>query len=320
MPLLKTLVRGMSGPPGYTLMRGAARFQTARAAVAAGRGTLHAARLNRLLRDCQANIKQTVFRDMGQKAFVKNLNNEGAAFGLCLPPDMVEAIVRYAHQTPCHADREAGQGFMLARRDQAEQHLGKPILVAQYFNAAQDCPAIAQLASDPLLRWIAGRYLGSVPTLVGVNLWWTFPVDASDEDRDRHAHLFHRDVDDFRFFKFFFDQPMSSPWPWRPRLRPRIASAAAGAQFCGSVGDSPVQRCGGAGRVSDPGHPRDLRPGRRRFRGKHLVHPQGENPGSRAAPAPSDPVCPVRLWDHARSPGRGCPGAHCLNWRPMKPH
>ena len=204
MPLLKTLVRGMSEAPGYTLMRGAARFQMVRAAVGAGRHALQAARLNRLLRDCEANIEQTVFRNVDREAFVKDLNDEGAAFGLCLPPDMVEAIVRYADQTPCHADRDAEKGFALARRDQAEQNLGKPILVAQYFNAAQDCPAIAQLASDPLLRWIAGRYLGSVPTLVGVNLWWTFPVDASEEDRDRHAHLFHRDVDDFRFFKFFF--------------------------------------------------------------------------------------------------------------------
>ena len=204
MPLLKTLVRGMSEAPGYTLMRGAARFQTARATVTAGRHMLHAARLRRMLHVCEAEIEQTVFSDVARDAFVKNLNDDGAAFGLCLPPDMVAAIVRYANQAPCHADRDEKKGFPLAERDRAEQNLGKSILVAQYFNTAQDCPAIAQLTRDPLLHWIAGRYLGSVPTLVGVNLWWTFPVDASDEDRDRHAHLFHRDVDDFRFFKFFF--------------------------------------------------------------------------------------------------------------------
>jgi hypothetical protein len=43
-----------------------------------------------------------------------------------------------------------------------------------------------------------------VPTFVGANLWWTFPVKALESDRERHAHLFHRDVDDFRFFKYFF--------------------------------------------------------------------------------------------------------------------
>lgn len=204
MPLIKTLVRGMSEAPGYTLMRGVARFQAARAAVTAGRRALHAARLRRTLDACEAEIGRTAFGNLDRESFVKTLKNEGAAFGLRLPDDVVEAILGYAHQTPCYADRDATKGFALERRAQAERRLGKPILLAQYFNAAQDCPAIARLAQDPLLHWIAGRYLGSVPRLVGVNLWWTFPVNASEEDRDRHAHLFHRDVDDFRFFKFFF--------------------------------------------------------------------------------------------------------------------
>ena len=87
---------------------------------------------------------------------------------------------------------------------EAEFRLGKPVLVAQYFNTAAECPVIRQVIDDPWLNWVAGRYLDSLPVFVGVNLWWTFPVDAPEEDRDRHAHLFHRDVDDFRFFKFFF--------------------------------------------------------------------------------------------------------------------
>ncbi|WP_137890900.1 hypothetical protein [Ramlibacter sp. 2FC] len=204
MPLLKTLVRGMSEAPGYTLMRGAARFQAVRTAIAAGRQALHAARLPGALQAREAEIDRSVFRDLDRERFVQALHSEGAAFGLHLPPDMVDAILGYARQTPCYADRDAGKGFALEQREQAEQCLGKPILLAQYFNAAQGCPAVARLERDPLLHWIAGRYLGSVPTLVGVNLWWTFPVDATDEDRDLHAQLFHRDVDDFRFFKFFF--------------------------------------------------------------------------------------------------------------------
>jgi hypothetical protein len=35
-------------------------------------------------------------------------------------------------------------------------------------------------------------------------MWWTFPVDASAEDRARHAHVFHYDLDDLKFVKFFF--------------------------------------------------------------------------------------------------------------------
>lgn len=204
MRLLKTLVRGLSQAPGYTLMRGVARFAPVRSAVAAVRGALQALRLRRFLGECEAAMARSSFTLADRDAFVAELERHGAAFGLRLPDATVQAIRHYAETAECHADREESLGFPLHRHGDAQRALGKPILVAQYFNTEQQCEAIARLAQDPLLLWIAGRYLGSVPTLVGVNLWWTFPVDASQEDRDRHAHLFHRDVDDFRFFKFFF--------------------------------------------------------------------------------------------------------------------
>ena len=204
MRLLKTLVRGLSEAPGYTLMRGVARFAFIRNAVARTRALMQGARLQGYLAECEARMDQSVFSLADREAFVRELDASGAAFGLRLPPSMVEGILRFANATECHADRETALGFRLDRRAQAEARLGKPILVAQYFNTEQHCADIARLAQDPLLRWIAARYLGSVPALVGVNLWWTFPVDATPADRDRHAHLFHRDVDDFRFFKFFF--------------------------------------------------------------------------------------------------------------------
>lgn len=38
---------------------------------------------------------------------------------------------------------------------------------------------------------------------MGANLWWTFPSTPSNEDRDRHAHVYHYDLDDIKFIKFF---------------------------------------------------------------------------------------------------------------------
>jgi hypothetical protein len=204
MPLLKTLVRGLSRAPGYTLMRGAARFALVRSTVASLRTAVHAGRLSRFLRECDQRMQASVFHVTDREAFVATLRADGVALGLRLPPTLVQEIETFAREAPCHADREETQGFSLSDHAQAQDRLRKPILVAQYFNAAQGCAAIGRLVRDPLLLWVAGRFLGSMPTLVGVNLWWTFPVDASQEDRDRHAHMFHRDVDDFRFFKFFF--------------------------------------------------------------------------------------------------------------------
>lgn len=204
MSRIAVLYRSLARQPGYTLMRGVARFRLARSTVAMSRRVLHAPRIRRLLAEHEARMDQTQFKDIDLERFVAELRDQGIAYGLRLPAETADAIVAWAKLNPCFADRAERCGFLLADRARAEQILGKPILLAQYFNAAEDCPAIARLADDPALRWIATSYLQSEPTFVGANLWWTFPVAALEADREQHAHLFHRDVDDFRFFKFFF--------------------------------------------------------------------------------------------------------------------
>lgn len=147
---------------------------------------------------------ESIFPDINIDRIVEDLEESGVAFGLKLPTSLLSAINDYAEKSTCYADRNPRAGFKVNERDRAEEALGKKILVAQYFNTLSECKEIANLVRDPVLNQIAHNYLQSPPTFVGANLWWTFPVDASQEDRDRHAHLFHRDVDDFKFFKFFF--------------------------------------------------------------------------------------------------------------------
>jgi hypothetical protein len=147
---------------------------------------------------------ETMFPGLDRAAFVRDLRENGVAFGLALPGDVVSEIRAWAERNPSFADRLPDRGVQPGGLAAAQQRLGKPILLTQYFNALSQCPAIARLARDPAVQWIAASYLRSVPTFVGSNLWWTYPVDALPEDRDQHAHLFHRDVDDFSFFKFFF--------------------------------------------------------------------------------------------------------------------
>ena len=204
MPRLRDIVHSLRTQPGYALMRGAARFGGVRAAVGGLRRLAHAPALPSRLAALAARSAASPFAALDREAFVQRLERDGVAFGLTLPPATVEAIRAFAAARPCHADRRADAGFMATELAQAQAALGKPILVAQCFNTATDCPAIAALVDDPVLQWIAARYLRSLPRFVGANLWWTFPVQALEADRDRHAHLFHRDVDDFRFFKFFF--------------------------------------------------------------------------------------------------------------------
>ncbi len=204
MPRWTTLLRSLRTQPGYTLMRGVARFDPVRAGVAGSRRWLHGARMQQHLATCEARLADSPFAGIDRDAFVRRLRDDGIAHGLRLPAAALAEIRAWAERETCYADRNPRHGFTLDARAQAEAKLGKPILLAQYFNAARDCAAIARLVDDAALQWIAGRYLGSLPTFVGANLWWTFPVRALEADRAEHAHLFHRDVDDFRFFKFFF--------------------------------------------------------------------------------------------------------------------
>lgn len=204
MPRWSDIVQGLGSQPGYTLMRGAARFAALRGAVRRSRSFMHGARLRAHLAACEARVDESIFPALDRAGFVRRLREDGIAFGLKLPSDLTAQIRQFASHSPCFADRDPACGFRLQDRPRAEVALGKPILLAQHFNVAALCPAICRLLNDPVLLWIAGQYLESIPTFVGANLWWTFPVQALQADRDRHAHLFHRDVDDFRFFKFFF--------------------------------------------------------------------------------------------------------------------
>jgi hypothetical protein len=204
VPNFGVVLRSLKDQPGYTLMRSLGRFPSARSAVAGSRRALQGRRTADFLRQCEARMSDTMFPGLDREAFVRDLETKGVAFGLMLSPDAVQAILDYADTHPCYADRLPQNGFMAKDHREAERKLGKAILVAQYFDTIKDCPTIAKLAKDPALQWIAGRYINSLPTFVGSNLWWSFAADASEEDRNKHAHLFHRDVDDFRFFKYFF--------------------------------------------------------------------------------------------------------------------
>lgn len=201
---LRSLRQALRTQSRYALMRGVARFASIRAAVGGIRGALHRKRVKAFLAARESVFESSLFPALDCSAFVARLRADGIALGLQLPPDIVGSVLSYAEQNPCFADRQPELGFRPERRRDAEARLGKPVLLAQYFNTETRCAAISSLLHDPKLEWIAARYLGSLPTFVGADLWWTFPVKPLEADRDRHAHLFHRDVDDFRFFKFFF--------------------------------------------------------------------------------------------------------------------
>lgn len=186
--------------PSYSLMRLLARFGVFRLLLPK---LVAIKKLGNKVDGKAADIK-TAFPMVNPAIVVSELENHGVSFGLTLPNDVLEGILSFARNNRCYADRESDKGFFFDEHSQACEVLGKEILVAQYFNTTTECDQISRLIHDPMFLEVAKGYLGAGAKFVGANLWWTFPVDALDEDRQRHAHKFHRDVDDFKFFKFFF--------------------------------------------------------------------------------------------------------------------
>lgn len=190
--------------PKFVMMRVPGRFRWVKAAVRFASNMTHRKAWNGLRVELKKRTQESVFPHVDTTRFAADLKEKGVAFGLTLPAPIVDSICEFAQRVPCYADRNPALGFPLQQRQQAEATLGKPILLAQYMNTAFDCAEIRALTEDPVLRLIAAEYLGGLPTLVGTSLWWTFPVQASEQDRMKHAHYFHSDVDDFAFVKFFF--------------------------------------------------------------------------------------------------------------------
>jgi hypothetical protein len=145
----------------------------------------------------------TSFEAEAIHSIVAGLERDGALYGPCLPAETVNYLNAYAETHPCFAYRDPAKGFFLKDKAKAEARLGKSLLLAQYFNAELDS-RINRLAHDPFLLAVAAQYLGVAPKLMSVNMWWTFPVEASAEDKAKHAHVFHFDLDDRKCVKFFF--------------------------------------------------------------------------------------------------------------------
>jgi len=137
-------------------------------------------------------------------AIRSEIEKDGIYIGLTLDCESLAEVKAYSENADCFADRDPERPFRYASYDDACKKYNKPILVAQYFNAVRACPVIRSISESALLKRIADAYLGVDSVFLGSNLWWTFACTPSDEDVKRHAHLFHYDIDDLKFIKFFF--------------------------------------------------------------------------------------------------------------------
>ncbi|MBW4527410.1 MAG: hypothetical protein KME18_19860 [Phormidium tanganyikae FI6-MK23] len=187
--------RGITKNPKWLLMRQTARFGFVRSLI------------NRSQSRTTPSLNfsgESVFSKVSPESIVQSVVKDGIYLGLNLPSGMLDEMITYAKQYPCYGDRKPEYGFPCTQKREAEYWYNRQFVTASYFNTIETCPAIAQLSRDPMLLSIAAEYLGANPVLISSNLWWSFVTEAPLQARRKAAQLFHYDLDDYRFIKFFF--------------------------------------------------------------------------------------------------------------------
>jgi len=202
MANLVDVARTFAKYPGFVLMRSIARFEPVRSAAVQAQ-KMWREPLERYVARLRTR-RSEFFPELDPVAIAAAVESDGFARNIALPQWAVSELVTFARNTECWAERNPILGFPRAQIDAARQKLGRRFLLAHHFNARRRSALIGRLTEDPVLREIAARYLGTVPKLVGVSLWWSFPESSDAASRNRAAQMFHFDLDDFRFIKFFF--------------------------------------------------------------------------------------------------------------------
>jgi hypothetical protein len=151
-----------------------------------------------------SNLESTIFTDVDIHGVVADLEEYGLFQGLRLPNNLVQEIVDFSLKATCYVGRKPNMGFHLLEREKAQAYYQTKILSAKYFNTAFQCSGIKMLEQDPTLLKIAARYLKTTPVHISNSLFWSFPADSNLYEQSKSAQVFHCDLDDYKFLKFFF--------------------------------------------------------------------------------------------------------------------
>lgn len=140
---------------------------------------------------------QTVYEDKFLEAehHVSQLKEQGFSVLPTLEPDVVAAMRGYFEAQPIYASLNE-PSYTAIPFSEAQTSLN-----LAHFKEADilNCPHLMDIALDPLRLGVAQQFLGTVPMIITTAAWWSF----AQADQAKDAQLYHLDLDDYRFVKFF---------------------------------------------------------------------------------------------------------------------
>jgi Phytanoyl-CoA dioxygenase (PhyH) len=239
--------QGLTQDPRVFLMRKLARFEIVRewAAMLFQRPTKP--------REISQE-ESSILGNLDVDAIVETIETDSCYRGLQLPQDAVQEILEFASSTVGYINRDLKRPCRYQGTEQVGVDLPKDARVCSYMSNSMLSSTLQRLIEDPGILAIAAKFLGAEPVHMGSEISWNFPVPGSNVEQRKAAQVFHYDLDDYRFIKFFFyitDVDMSSgPHTY-------IRGTHKGKKFvhqligtrCASIEDKKIVECYGAQNV-----------------------------------------------------------------------
>lgn len=145
--------------------------------------------------------EDSVFKELDVERVVAQMQQQGYALGLNLPPDIFHELTDLAYSSKIQARNRPDLSFVYADKPVAEDNN----FVHGTYPNIRSHSAVQKLENDPKLRKIAAQYLDSEPVLVRTDLSWCFVAERELYEKNGDAQiLFHYDLDDYQSLKFFF--------------------------------------------------------------------------------------------------------------------
>lgn len=138
-------------------------------------------------------------------AIAARMETDSCYQGLQLPENTVQELLKFASSTVGYINRDAKRPYRYKGTEKVDADLPKNARVCSYMSNGEQSSTLKKLEKDPGILAIAAKFLGAEPVHMGSEISWNFPVPAENHVQQREAaQVFHYDLDDYRFIKFFF--------------------------------------------------------------------------------------------------------------------
>lgn len=193
--------------PRVFLMRKFARFEIVR--------NWAANLLQHPAKSCDIIIEEgtSILGNLDVGTIAATIETDSCYQGLQLPEDTVRELVKFASSTVGYINRDTKRPWRCKGTEKPGAGLPKNARVCSYMGNGKLSATLRKIEKDPGILAIAAKFLGAEPIHMGSELSWNFPVPGNPIQRREAAQVFHYDLDDYRFIKFFFyitDVDMSS--------------------------------------------------------------------------------------------------------------